>query len=124
MQIDGQKIQDLIAHYGKLHNVPEKSYLVRFTDDFQLNYKQWSAYTRGDQNLGIKIIDQLMDIFPELNLNWFLKDIGDMFIVKNYAEKEAELQIASDVEITKITNEMLMEKLELMHYDIQNSYSK
>lgn len=118
MDVKGQKIQDLISYYGKTNGIPEKSYLVKFTEDFKLNYKQWSAYTRGDQNLGIKIIDVLMDIFPKLNLNWLLKDEGDMFLNDNsevvYSEKSER----------KVTNEMLFSKLETMHKDILQGIKK
>lgn len=79
MEVDGLKIFALMAHYGKSKGYAEKSYVSTFCEDFDLNYKQWSAYTRGAQNMGMKIIDRLIEIFPKLNLNWLLKDDGYMF---------------------------------------------
>jgi hypothetical protein len=52
-----------------------------FCKDFDLNYNQWNAYTRGAQVVGNKITLRLMEIFPNLNLNWLLKDTdSNMFI--------------------------------------------
>jgi hypothetical protein len=80
MDVDGDKIKKLIALYGKDRGYAEKSYVAMFCEDWELNYNQWNAYTRGAQKAGIKIIHQLMDVFPDLNLNWLLKDVGDVFI--------------------------------------------
>lgn len=80
MNIAGEKISRLIEIYGANKGYPEKSYLPMFCDDFNVNYSQWNAYTRGKQNIGAKIIDLLMEIFPDLNLNWLLKDDDNIFI--------------------------------------------
>ncbi len=129
MIVKGEKIRELIEDYGKANNIAEKSFLRQFTEEFDLNYAQWSNYIRGEQNLGLKPIEKLIEIFPYINLNWLLKDYGEKYIVNNitpYPEAEdPELNFASEVDSElKITNEMLMKKLELMHSDIQNSFSK
>jgi hypothetical protein len=81
MYIDGAKIKSLISSYGKDKDYPEKSYTAMFCKDFDLNYNQWNAYTRGAQVVGNKITLRLMEIFPNLNLNWLLKDTdSNMFI--------------------------------------------
>jgi hypothetical protein len=80
MNITGEKIEKLIEIYGIKKGYAEKSYLPMFCQDFNLNYTQWNAYTRGKQNIGTKIIDLLIDIFPELNLNWLIKDDVNVFI--------------------------------------------
>jgi hypothetical protein len=74
-----EKLKKLVEYYGKLKGYPEKSYLKMFTDDHDLNYNQWNAYTRGAQVVGSKIVQTLMDIFPSLNMNWYLKEDYNMF---------------------------------------------
>ncbi|UOX35283.1 hypothetical protein LXD69_07130 [Flavobacterium sediminilitoris] len=102
MNIEGEKIKQLISNYGAARNYPEKSYVVMFCEDNNLNYKQWSAYISGTQNLGIKIIDILMDIFPDLDLNWLLKNNS------NYVSEPT----SNYKKTTHITNEMIYAKLE------------
>jgi hypothetical protein len=80
MYLEGSKIKQLISHYGESKGYPEKSHVAKFCEDFNLNYTQWNAYTRDAQNIGIKIIDKLMEIFPNLNLNWLFKDAYNMWI--------------------------------------------
>jgi hypothetical protein len=79
MYIDGAKIKSLISSYGKDKDYPEKSYTACFCKDFDLNYNQWNAYTRGAQVVGNKIT--INGDFSNLNLNWLLKDTdSNMFI--------------------------------------------
>ena len=80
MYIDGAKIKSLISTYGKNRGYPEKSYTAMFCKDFELNYNQWNAYTRGAQVIGPKITQKLMEVFPNLNLNWFFKEDQNMFV--------------------------------------------
>jgi hypothetical protein len=82
MNVDGSKIKRLIESYGAEKDYDQKTQLRRFCEDFNLNYIQFHAYTKGTQNLGLKIIYRLMEIFPNLNLNWLLKDEENMFVGK------------------------------------------
>lgn len=88
MSVESEKIKKLIEYYGKLKGYPESSYVSRFAEDFKLNYNQWSAYTRGAQVIGLKIIHKLMEIFPDLNMNWYMKDDYNMFITENFNKVE------------------------------------
>ncbi|MBC5835781.1 hypothetical protein G6N05_05225 [Flavobacterium sp. F372] len=106
MTIDGDKIKQLISHYSEDKGYLEKSYVVRFCEDNNLNYKQWNAYCSGTQNLGLKIIEVLMDIFPNLNLNWLLKEELNMFKSYNLVEEPREIYTA------EISNQALFNKLE------------
>ena len=106
MTIEGDKIKQLISYYGADKGYPEKSYLVRFCDDNNLNYKQWSAYCSSTQNLGLKIIEVLMDIFPDLNLNWLLKEDVSMFKNTNV------LNEPGDFYVKEISNQAIFNKLE------------
>lgn len=112
MVIDGGKILRIIEHYGESKGYPKKSYVKSFTDDFGVNYAQWSNYIRGDQNLGIKIIDFLVEKFPNLNMNWLLKDEGEMFATKQLP------QLVEPKEVYEI-KDPVMHKLEQMHQDIK-----
>lgn len=114
MEINGSKIMRLIEHYGKEKGFEEKHYLRGFTNELGLNYTQWSAYTRGSQNLGIKVIDQLMQIFPDLNLNWLLKDDHEMFlsdVIGKVADPEAKYMVNK-------ASDPIMSKLEAIHNDL------
>lgn len=86
MYIDGDKIKGLISAYGKSKGYPEKSYTAMFCKDFDLNYNQWNAYTRGAQVVGNKITLKLMEIFPNLNLNWLIKEETNMFTEEDKKE--------------------------------------
>jgi hypothetical protein len=81
MYVPGDKIAQLIDHYGKSKGYPAKSYLKNFTKDFELNYNQWNSYCNqnGGDNAGIKVLGVLLKIFPDLNLNWLFKDDYNMF---------------------------------------------
>ncbi|MEN9909101.1 MAG: hypothetical protein RLZZ540_2250 [Bacteroidota bacterium] len=116
MNVDGNKFKSLIEWYGTEKNYEKKSHTRRFCEDFDLNYIQFHAYTKETQNVGIKIIYRLMDIFPNLNMNWLLKDDPNMFT------HESGLLILSEPKATynkKVTNEDLMEKLNEIHSDLK-----
>ena len=108
MNVDSSKIRALIEFHGRQRNYPTKSFVPSFVEDFKLNYNQWSAYTKGTQNIGIKVIQQLMEIFPELNLNWLLKDEGEMFV----AGDSALILKEQEAKYGEITNEIIYRKLE------------
>lgn len=82
MEISPDKIKKLIDLYGMIHDYPKKSYVVFFCGDNDLNYNQWNNYLRGKQAIGMKVISDLMMIFPDLNMNWLFKDEGFVFNVK------------------------------------------
>jgi hypothetical protein len=109
MHVDGDKIKSLITDYGKSKGYLEKSYVAMFCEDFELSYNQWNAYTRGAQNIGTKVIHRLIEIFPELNLNWLLKDESN-----RYVSEVKEMIVCEPVEKydKNVTNEDLMNKLE------------
>lgn len=116
MNVDGEKIRQLIEHYGTQKKYEPKTKLRRFCEDFDLNYIQWSSYIKGTQNLGIKIIHVLMNIFPSLNLNWFLKDEGQMFTSE---EKVLVLNEPKAEYSKKIEKEDLYEKLDEILVEIK-----
>jgi len=98
MNVESEKIKMLVEYYGKLKGYPEKSYLKKFAEDNNLNYNQWNAYTRGTQALGLKIIHTLMDVFPDLNMNWFLKNDYNMFTTeKKDSEEELDPKYSKEI---------------------------
>lgn len=116
MTIEGEKIMALIEVYGKQKEYPEKSYIPKFCKDFELNYVQWFSYTKDQQNPGIKIIYILMNIFPNLNLNWLLKSEGSMFL-----SPESCIEVAEPATnyVKQVSNLDLMNKLEEIHRDLK-----
>lgn len=115
MSVDGEKIKQLVKYYGQLHGYPEKSYLAKFCEDNSLNYNQWNAYTRNKQEIGIKIIHFLIDIFPDLNLNWFFKNEGEM----NSDGKLMVFEEPQEELLKEISQIDIYKKLELIHYDLK-----
>lgn len=98
MTIPGDRILALISHYGKVRGYAEKSYLTQFTEENELNYGQWSNYTRNAQSTGPKVLEAILKIFPEINLNWLIKGEGEMFLNDGYkgiAEPAANYSKAS-----------------------------
>lgn len=122
MYVDGDKIKSLISVYGKNMDYPEKSHTALFCKDFGLNYNQWNAYTRGAQVVGTKITQKLMEIFPNLNLNWFFKDAGEMFI----GEDQVQMLVSEPKEkyTKKIGQEDLYNKLEEILVEIKKIKEK
>ncbi len=116
MNVDGEKIRTLIEVYGKDRGYPPKSYLSMFCEDNDVNYSQWNAHIGGRQVAGTKIIDKLMHVFPNLNMNWFLKDDENIFISE---KKEMVLSEPKPNYEKNVTNLDLMHKLEEIHLDIK-----
>ena len=109
MNVDGWKIKKLIEFYGAENGYDVKSYLPKFCEENKLNYIQWNAYTRGTQTLGIKIVYLLIDIFPNINLNWLLKDEPNMFVgdkTETIAVKEPETKYQKEIGPEDIYNKM------------------
>lgn len=123
MSITKEKIKELIEVYGFRKDYPEKSHLKRWCEDFEFNYTQWNAYTRGSQKIGVKIVEQLIDIFPELNLNWLLKDEPNMFI-EEIAGNKVILKESIVIYNKEITNLDLMNKLEQIEKEVKKNRIK
>jgi len=116
MTIDGDKIKALIDVYGKSKGYPEKSYIPKFCEDFDLNYIQWFSYVKGRTNPGLKIIYNLVNIFPALNLNWLLKEDSNMFTDPNavFVFEEPGEEYGKEV-----SNNDIMKKLEIIEKEIK-----
>lgn len=119
MYVDGAKIRKLIAVWGNNKGYPEKSYVTMFCNENNLSYNQWNAYLRGSQNLGTKIIQQLISIFPDLNLNWLLKEDLNMFTKQNVNNHIEE----PEPKYKNVTNDDIMAKLEEVHADLRKKLS-
>jgi hypothetical protein len=121
MHVQTEKIKQLIEVYGKSQNYEDKAHTKRFCEDFSLSYTQWNAYLRGAQNIGIKIIEQLIDIFPNLNLNWLLKEETNMFIGQDIPGMVSE---PSSKYGKNITNLDLLKKLEEIQKEVHKMAEK
>lgn len=122
MDVTGSKFKRLIEIYGISKGYPEKSHLPKFCEDFDLNYTQWNTYCRGKQNVGVKIIDILLDIFPNLNLNWFLKDEGDIFTTEEGNAMVSSQPIA--IISKKIEKEDIYKKMDEILLEMKKLTSK
>lgn len=108
MTIDNEKLKRLVAHYGETRNYPVKSYLPMFCEDNGLNYIQWNTYLRGAQKIGMKIVYDLLNIFPNLNLNWLFKDEENMFLINEYENNDEEIHVVNEID-TKYSTEIVDE---------------
>ena len=121
MNVQGEKIRTLIEVWGKEKGYPPKSYLSMFCEENDVNYSQWNAHIGGRQVAGTKIIDKLMHVFPDLNMNWFLKDESNMFI----SEKRETILNEPPAKYAKpVTTKDLMNKLEELHLDLKKGFEK
>lgn len=111
MYVDGNKIKALVESYGNQKGYPEKSHMAKFCEDFDLNYNQWNAYSRGAQVVGTKIVQRLMEIFPEVDLNWLLKENHEADNL-HFVSEPAEIYLSP-------SERQIMDKLEVIHRDIQ-----
>lgn len=107
MKIEPSKIKELIDKYGEINQIPERKRLKRFTEDHELNYKQWAAFVNGGQDAGYKVVDIFMDIFPDIDLNWFIKD-----------EEGYKYEIEEKI---NLVNEPSTEKIEKPKKEISNA---
>ena len=121
MTIDGDKIKALIDVYGKSKGYPEKSYIPKFCEDFDLNYIQWFSYVKGRTNPGLKIIYNLVNIFPALNLNWLLKEDSNMFTDPNAV---FVLEEPSEEYGKEVSNNDIMKKLDELHQELKKVVGK
>lgn len=119
MNVEGHKIRTLIEVYGKSKNYLPKEYLSGFCKDNDVNYTQWNAYIGERQAVGTKILDILMHVFPNLNMNWLLKDDPNPFIGATNVIGVNEPASTYDKTSKKITNEDLMKKLEELENEIK-----
>lgn len=121
MTIDNEKLKLLINHYGSTREYPVKSYVPMFCEDNNLNYIQWNTYLRGAQKIGIKIVYDLLNIFPDLNLNWLFKDEENMFLVNEYEIPVHNLDTVNEID-TKYSPEIvdeLYKRLEAMSHKMK-----
>lgn len=109
MKIDANKIRLLIDKYGEINNIPKSKRLSRFTEDNNLNYKQWAAVLNGAQDAGAVAVDIFMDIFPDIDLNWFIKDIKNDYLEEN--KSIIKLEEPAENYKKDITNRQLFIKL-------------
>lgn len=62
----GEKLRDLIA---------EKGWKQReFADMIDHSLSQLNKVLRGERNVSSKMIEKLIVVFPDLDLNWFLRN--------------------------------------------------
>lgn len=126
MEVSPEKLRAVVKYWGSIKGYPEKSHLTKFTEELQLNYKQWASMCSGKQVAGSKIVDIVMDVFPSIDLNWLLKTEvpvnDDMF---NLEKKEVMVLNEPREPLKKeITNEQIFTKLEELQFEIKTGFSK
>lgn len=126
MVVKPEKIKAVIQYYGRIKGYPEKSYIPKFVDDFELNYNQWASFCNGNQPAGYKVVDIFIHIFPDIDANYLIKDSipvnADMFNL----EKNSVLVLQEPEETIKkeISNEQIFTKLEAIHFELKSASDK
>lgn len=89
---------------------------AEFCEKFGFNYQAFVPITNDKRTLGIKIINDLMTVFPNLNINWLLYGSGSI----NASGKQIDLVEEPD-EFYKTD---IMEKVFLKYLDNNNVRNK
>ena len=64
-------------------------------DGWKVSRQYINAILSGNGSIGIKLINKLVDAFPDLNLNWLLTGKGDMFFDSQNTMKEPETEYSN-----------------------------
>jgi len=64
-------------------------------DRWKVSRQYINAILSGNGSIGIKLINKLVDAFPDLNLNWLLTGKGDMFFDSQNTMKEPETEYSN-----------------------------
>ncbi|GAA3585109.1 helix-turn-helix transcriptional regulator [Snuella lapsa] len=101
MQFD-EKLKQLIkSKYDRLGDLAEK---------FEMNYSQLSQYVNG-KKVSIEFLNKIIQEFPEVDLNWLLRDDADMADgVKEHSEAYKVI----------LTNEQIVNRIEMLLKDLKN----
>lgn len=75
MDTIGKRLKHLIESQG-LNN-------TSFGEKFDIDNKSLSEITRDKRNLGIVLINRIIEQVPELNLNWLIQGKGTMYVGEN-----------------------------------------
>lgn len=78
----------------------EEVNLYKFCKKYNLMYSTFNQIVLGNRNLGINILYQVLEIIPNLNINWLLLGIGEMRIVQKRTT-EGELILEEPKAIVK-----------------------
>lgn len=57
--------------------------MSKFCEEYGFTYSSFSPITNDIRPLGMNILKKLMEIFPNLNINWLLYGIGEINYIKN-----------------------------------------
>ncbi|MBJ6367957.1 helix-turn-helix domain-containing protein [Snuella sedimenti] len=97
MQFD-EKLKQLIkSKYDRLGDLAEK---------FEMNYSQLSQYVNG-KKVSIEFLNKIIQEFPEVDLNWLLRDDEDM--VQEHSEAYKVI----------LTNEQIVNRIEMLLKDLK-----
>jgi transcriptional regulator with XRE-family HTH domain len=92
----------------------EEVNLYQFCKKNSLMYSTFNQIVLGNRNLGVNILYQILEIIPNLNINWLLLGIGEMRIVQK-SNSEGELLIEEPLATYRKQDEF--EKLLLSYFE-------
>lgn len=95
MQTLGERVKYLIEIQG-LNN-------TTFGEKFGIDAKSVSQITRNKRNLGSVLMERILELLPELNLNWLYKGEGEVFIGKNAEGAKTPITYDRNGQIGQVT---------------------
>lgn len=94
------KLRQLIkTKYNTLTDLAEK---------FEMNYSQLSQYVNG-KKVSIEFLIKIIDEFPEVDLNWLLRDTSDSERILNETSARYKIMASNEEIISEI--EFLLKEL-------------
>jgi transcriptional regulator with XRE-family HTH domain len=76
-------------------------------DKWKVSRQYINAILSGNGSIGIKLINKLIDEFPDLNLNWLLTGKGVMFFESRNTMKEPEAEYSANSDLLKSKEEIV-----------------
>lgn len=93
----------------------------KFSKEYGFTDSAIRAMCSGDKPIGMKIIKRLVEVFPNLNLNWFLfgegsinhiqYDINNPELILNEPEENSKVDLLENVFLTYLDKKTVRKKL-------------
>lgn len=107
MKINGGKISQIIKHFCE-----SNAEFARNVGETPQNINNW--VTRG---AGMNVLEKILEKYPEVNLNWLLKDEGEMLSVREVVKVIEKPSENADMILA------LKERIKTLEYQLNNKKS-
>lgn len=77
-----ERIAQFYEWYIKEKGITQKS----FSEGIGISASQLNSIISGRDKAGLAIIEKFLNFFPDLDANWLLRGMGEMFVHRNYVQ--------------------------------------